>query len=152
VAKHNQDRNEEALNDLDAAMAADPFAQEIMIAKFDLLQQMDRLRDAIDLYAGGWRHHAMLRATTLANRILARITAGGSMADAVRSIPELMFLYGYLYILGKVNSSMEALMEHLEGELQGYLRHAWDSWRSTSEDNLRDEWSAWNLAHPESGP
>ena len=143
AAKHNQDRNEEALNDLDAAIAADPFASEIMVVKFNLLQYMDRMKEAIDLYGGGWRRQAEQRATNFAKRVLQRLSVGGSLVDAIRNIPELTFLYGHMPTLGQVGSSMEALLEHLDGELEHDLRHAWDTWRSANEDGLREEWQSW---------
>jgi tetratricopeptide (TPR) repeat protein len=93
VAKHNQGRNEEALNDLDAAITADPFASEIMVAKFNLLPHMDRMNEAIDLYGGGWHRQAQQRAASSAKRVLDRLSKGDSFVDSVRSIPEFLFLY-----------------------------------------------------------
>jgi len=147
AAKHNQDRDEEALNDLDAAMAADPFASEIMEAKFNLLQHMDRMKEAIDLCGGGWQRQAQQRAASLAKRVLDRLSKGDSLIDSVRSIPELSFLYGHLPTLGQVGSSVEALLGHLEGELKRELQQAWETWRSANENKLRKEWDSWVSAN-----
>jgi tetratricopeptide (TPR) repeat protein len=149
VAKHHQGRDEEALNDLDAAIAADPFASEIMVAKFNLLQEMDRMKEAIDLYGGGWSRQAEQRAAHFAKRVLKMLSDGGTLVDGVRSIPEMTFLYGNMPMLGEVGSSMEALLEHLNGELKHDLRHAWETWRSAHEDELREEWESWKSANSE---
>jgi tetratricopeptide (TPR) repeat protein len=149
VAKHRQGRDLEALNDVDAAIAADPFAFELMSAKFDLLQQVDRLHDAIHLRQQ-WQQHATQRAAGVARRILAALSAGADLATAARSIPELAFLYGHLPTLGRVGSSVEALLEHLSDDfhrhLQAALRQAWESWRAENEPRLGQEWELWKSA------
>lgn len=49
-AKQWSGRNQEALNDYEAAISLDPFAYELMSAKFDVLQQLDRLDEAVKLH------------------------------------------------------------------------------------------------------
>jgi tetratricopeptide (TPR) repeat protein len=139
VAKHRQGRDLEALNDLDAAIAADPFAPEIMTAKFNLLQHMDRMKEAIALYGGGWKAQAEQRARSFAERIVKKVTTGTDLRDSVRSIPELAFLFGHLPALGQVGASMECLLEHISGDLQKELRDVWDAWRSRNELELRED-------------
>ena len=80
VARHRLGRDLEALSDLDGAIAADPFAPEIMEAKFNLLQHMDRMQEAIALYGGGWKREAERRAASFAARILAQSRARGRSA------------------------------------------------------------------------
>src|SRR4029077_16033843 len=143
VAKHRQGRDLEALNDVDAAIAADPFASEIMIAKFNLLQDMDRMQEAIHLYGGEWQRQAQQRATSLAQRILAEVTAGGDLLRSVRNVPELIFLYGHMPALGQVGAAMECLLQHVSDDVGGELRRVWESWRTLNEDNLRPDWERW---------
>lgn len=147
IAKHHQGRDLEALNDLDAAIAADPFASELMGAKFDLLQQVDRERDAIHL-PKQWRMQATERARGIAERILKALSTGSDLAEAARSVPELAFLYGDMPTLGQVRASVEALLEHLSGdferELERGLRQAWESWRAANEARLKPEYESWD--------
>jgi tetratricopeptide (TPR) repeat protein len=135
AAKHNQDRDEEALSDLDAAIATDPFAYELMEAKFNLLQHLDRMKEAIDLYGGGWRRQAQNHAITLARRVLDRISKGDTFEQSLRSIPQLSFLYANMPGVNQVGASAATLFEHLDGELEDELRQAFKGWRSANEGN-----------------
>ena len=151
TAKREQGRDLEALNDLDAAMVADPFAPELMKVKFDLLKEMDRMQEAIDLAGGAWRAQAEQRARTIADRIVKNVTAGADLVDAVRSVPELMFLYGHMPVLGRIGASMGSLLQHTSGDLEKQLREIWESWRSRHEHDLREDWESWNreASHPD---
>jgi hypothetical protein len=133
----------EALNDLDAAIAADPFEFEIMNAKFKVLQSLDRMTEAIDL-PDQWQAQAKQRASGFAQRIFRKISDGATLVEGVRSIPELTFLYGHMPLLGEIGASMGRLLEHTSGKLQADLREAWMLWRSNNEEKLRKEWDSWN--------
>jgi tetratricopeptide (TPR) repeat protein len=142
VARHQQGRNLEALNDLDAAISANPFAFEIMQAKFNLLQHLNRMQEAIDL-PEQWRKQAQQRASAFAERILRKVSDGSDLLESVRSIPELTFLYGHMPALGEVGASIGCLLEHVSGNLRRDLRETWESWRSSNEPALRKDWESW---------
>jgi tetratricopeptide (TPR) repeat protein len=58
VARHRLDKNEEAISDLDAALTFDPSSFELANAKFQVLQHMDKMREAIDFFAN-WKRMYM---------------------------------------------------------------------------------------------
>jgi hypothetical protein len=130
------------LNDLDAAISADPFDFEIMNAKFNLLQHLERMREAIEL-PDQWRRQAQQRASGFAQRILRRVSDGSNLVDSVRSIPELAFLYGHMPLLGEIGASVATLLKHTSGKLQTDLREIWESWRANNESDLGKAWAAW---------
>lgn len=79
-----------ALGDVESAIALDPFGWELMNARFELLQQLDRMQEAIH-YASdsGWRQQARLRANEFGERILTELDAGtelGECVDAIRAV------------------------------------------------------------------
>lgn len=143
VAKHKQGRHFEALNDLDAAISADPFAFDLMNAKFNLLQDLDRMREALD-FTNQWKRQAEQRANRFAERILEHIAEGYDLPKSLRSIPELTFLYGHMPPLGEVGTSVGCLLEHISGDLKHRLLEVWESWRKENKDKLRTDWESWD--------
>jgi hypothetical protein len=109
-----------------------------MQVKFNLLQHLDRMKEAIDL-PGQWRTQAQQRASGFAERILGKLADGSDLVESVRSVPELTFLYGHRPLLEEVGASIECLLEHLSNDLERKLREAWDSWRSHNEPDQRKD-------------
>jgi tetratricopeptide (TPR) repeat protein len=129
VAKSNLGRDDEALNDIDAAISLDPFAFELMQVKFDLLQRVDRLQDAINLM-GNWKQQARRRAFTFGSRIIERLDHGDDIVTAVHFIPELGTLYGNLPLYNEVGTSLAVLIEHAPENIQTRLKAELDAWRA----------------------
>ncbi len=146
LSKYKQDRKLEALNDLDAAVAADPFASEIMVAKFNLLQELERTEEAIELYGGGWARQAAQRANSYADRILKRVASGSSLPEAVHDIPELQFLFSNMPLYGEVGAAIECLSSHASDERRDNLQKLWELWMANNE-GLRKEWRQWQDNH-----
>jgi tetratricopeptide (TPR) repeat protein len=128
VVRYNQDRIGEALTDLDAAIGMDPLAFELMNAKFEVLQNMDRLDEALTLMRD-WQQQAEERASNFAKRIIARLDSGESLTNAVRSIPELTRIYWNRPEYEEIGASLEALIEHVGGKLQDRLRSELETWK-----------------------
>jgi len=127
VAKHHLGRHAEALSDLDAAVALDPFAFELMKVKCDLLQSVDRMQEAINLVTD-WHQHAKQRATAFARQIVDRLDQGDDVATATRSVAELSTLYGHLAAYEEIGASLATLVEHTGGELGERLHDELRSW------------------------
>jgi tetratricopeptide (TPR) repeat protein len=136
TARYKQDKILTALADLDAAISMDPFASELMKQKFDLLQNIDRLSEALTLVTA-WQAQAEERAETFARRITSRLESGENVETAVRSVPELDRLYSDMPEYEAVGSSLACLVEHLSGPLQ---------------KRLHDELTSWTQAHGATGP
>lgn len=148
LARYQQDRRVEALTDLDAAIALDPFAFELMDPKFMLLQEMDRLQEALNL-VGQWKSQAHERAVGFARRIVARLDSGEDVVTAVRSVPELRSLYGEP-MLGEpaeaalhqeIGASLETLLEHVGEDLQVRLRAELEAWKKNAPSPLAPDQS-----------
>ena len=131
VAKHRLGRNDEALNDIDAAISLDPFAFELMQAKFDLLQQVDRMQDAINLVEN-WKQQAQMRALTFGSRIIEGLDRGDDIVTAVHSIPELGTLYGHLSLYEEIGASLAALIEHAPEDVRDRLEAELEAWRAAN--------------------
>ena len=86
VAKHRQGRNPEALSDINAAIAMDPFGWKLMEAKFDILQNMDKMKEAIDLPAE-WERQARNTANAYASRIFAGLENGLDLLESAEKNP-----------------------------------------------------------------
>lgn len=135
VARFQQGKTGAALTDFDAAIAADPFNFDLMNEKYDALQRLDRLSEALNLVTS-WRAQARERAVTFARRIVDRLDSGEDLATTVHSVPELERLYDILPEYEAVGASLACLIEHLEDELQ---------------TRLTDELAKWKQAHPLAG-
>lgn len=142
VAKFRQNRIDEALVDLDAAMAGDPFAPEIRDAKFDLLQRVDRMREALDLMRD-WPLQAERRSNQIANRVLAKTGTGLDLCACLDEVQELHFLYGRGPVFWRTGAAVETLLEHASGPAAANLRSEWDTWRAKNSDLDSGERS-WN--------
>lgn len=129
VARHRMGRNDEALNDIDAAVSLDPFAPELMQAKFDILQHVGRMQDAINL-VGNWKRQAQRRALTFASRIIHGLDRGEDIVTAVHSIPELGRLYGHQTLYEEIGASLMALIEHVPEDVRNRLKAELDAWRA----------------------
>ncbi len=58
MAKHKLNQNEEAISDIDSALTFDPGAFELANAKFQILQYMDKEREAMNFFFG-WQKKYM---------------------------------------------------------------------------------------------
>jgi tetratricopeptide (TPR) repeat protein len=129
VAKHMLGRSDEALNDIDAAVSLDPFAIELMQTKFNLLQEVGRMQDALNL-PGNWKQQAQMRALTCGSRIIERLDRGEDIVTAVHSIPELGMLYGHLPLYEEIGTSLTSLIEHVPGNMRNRLEAELEAWRA----------------------
>jgi tetratricopeptide (TPR) repeat protein len=129
VVRYRLGKVNAALTDLDAAIALDPFAFELMRAKYDMLQAVDRTAEALSL-VGTWQEQARERASAFARRIVARLDGGDDVVTAVRSVPELQRLYAILPEDEDVGASLACLVEHLTGELQERVHDEFTAWES----------------------
>ena len=140
VAKHRQGRNDEALSDIDAAIAADPFADELMIAKFDILQNLDRMKEAIAL-PSQWKQQARQRAEVVGARILEEVSRGHDLLDVVRSIQDANLRYRQMPPFGQVGASITEIKPYVSDQLRSRLEKVWETWKSAN-DHLRDDWKS----------
>jgi tetratricopeptide (TPR) repeat protein len=145
TAKHRQERNLEALKDLDAAIAIDPFAWDLMNAKFKVLQAVDRMQDAINL-PNQWQDQAERTANSYASRVLAGVESGLDLLDSVKKIPELTSLYDHMPIFGMVGACVETLREHIAGKLKENLISSWHEWMQHNEAK-RADYVKWKSLH-----
>jgi tetratricopeptide (TPR) repeat protein len=134
-AEHRLGRVAEALSDYDAALALDPFAIEVMQAKFDCLQAVGRLQDALRLVTD-WRRHAEERATAFAGRIVGRLDQGDDIATAAGSVAELTALYSHLGGYEQVGAVLATLVEHVRGPLGERLQEELRDWKSSGDRSL----------------
>jgi hypothetical protein len=72
-AKQWSGRNQQALNDYEVAISLDPFAYELMVAKFNVLPQLDRPDEAVKPHRY-WRQKATMRAYEFRRRIIQKMT------------------------------------------------------------------------------
>jgi tetratricopeptide (TPR) repeat protein len=135
LAKHWLGRDYEALNDLDAAISLDPFAFELMNNKFNLLQELDRLEDALS-FKKSWDRQAEMQALNFGSRIIERLDRQEDIVTAVHSIPELVLLYGDLPRYGEINESLETLIEHAPAKMANRLYAELKTWRSASTSGI----------------
>jgi tetratricopeptide (TPR) repeat protein len=145
AAKHRQGRNLEALKDLDAAISIDPFAWDLMNAKFKVLQDIDRMQDAINL-PDQWKDQAERTANSYASRVLAGVESGLDLPDSVKKIPELTSLYDHMPVFGMVAACVETLREHISGKLEENLISSWHEWMQHNEAT-RADYVKWKSLH-----
>jgi tetratricopeptide (TPR) repeat protein len=142
VAKFRQGRADESLVDLDAAMSGDPFAPEIRDAKFELLQQVDRMREALELMRD-WGLQAERRSNEITDRVLEKIATGSDLSACLDQIQELHFLYGRGPVFWRTGASVDTLLQHASGPRKAKLKSEWNSWRAKNADLDNGERS-WN--------
>ena len=135
VARNRQGRIDEALKDIDAAISLDPFAYELMDAKFDLLQDDDRLQEAL-AFRKNWRRQARMAAFTFGSRIIERLDSGDDLVTAVHSISELGMIFGQLSLYDEISDSLETLIhylrDHILENVKERLEAELQTWRSAN--------------------
>jgi tetratricopeptide (TPR) repeat protein len=137
AARFRQGRYVEALADVNAAIAADPFASELRNVKFELLQQLDQMREALDLMRD-WEWHAQERAGSITRRVLGRVEAGNDLARCFAEVPEFHHLYGKGPLYWRTGAAYETLCEHVSDELKAPLSRAWEAWAASNASLAKD--------------
>jgi tetratricopeptide (TPR) repeat protein len=131
LAKYQLGRYDEALNDFEAAISLDPFAFELMKNKFNLLQELGRLEDALN-FRKRWDRQAGMQALNFGSRITERLDRHEDIISAVHSIPELVMLYGDLHRYDEISASLATLIEYAPAKVANRLQAELKAWRSAS--------------------
>jgi tetratricopeptide (TPR) repeat protein len=129
LAKYQLRRYDEALNDFDAAISLDPFTFELMKNKFNLLQELGRLEDALN-FRRRWDRQAEMQALNFGSRITERLDRQEDIISAVHSIPELVMLYGDLPRYHEISESLATLIEHAPAKVANRLLAELKAWGS----------------------
>ncbi len=126
------------MNDYEAAISLDPFAYELMLAKFDVLQQLDRLHEAVKLRRY-WRQNAAMRAYEFGRRIIQELDGGNDIVSAVRTVPELCSLFDELSEHEQIGAALTCLAEYTSvhiGDLHARLQTELHAWRDADRSDV----------------
>jgi len=134
IARHALERMDDALNDINAAISLDPFAFQLVDVKSALLQEMDRMKEAIDLI-GDWHTNAASRATVYAKKVVQRLDAGSDIAAAVRSIPELVNGTWNEPEYIQIRAALEEMYSRVSGDLGDRIEKELDSWKQAHDES-----------------